>query len=202
MASRLSMFVSTLALSAIGLGTACASDPVRPPIEDDRRSGPVGTSAGGSPGTSDGGVQPIRDAGGLCTDLQGSSAIVDEIALVDDFIGAGGPLADGTYNIIEARLYLGNTGSGLPGPTNRSYQGSIRISDTRYESVLVTRTGGVAGPEVRTSGTLTGDGTTGATLALTCPSPAQDRYTYSATANGLTLSNPVTRVTFVYAKAP
>jgi hypothetical protein len=193
---------TTWALVLLGLA-ACASDPVRPPNEGDRKSGPTGTGGGSGGGTKDGGTTPDTDSGlGTCTDLTNKGAVVDENAIAGDFVGTGGAILDGTYDVIEARLYLGAGSTAVPGPTNRSYKGTIRVEGTTYESVLVTQTGGVDAPEVRTKGTLTADGTSAATLALSCPSASQERLNYSVSGTGLTLSNAASRVTFVYAREP
>jgi hypothetical protein len=180
---------------------ACKSDPVRPPHEGDRESGPGGAGGGATgPVVADSGTTPTAD-GGTCNDLAVTGDLVDENAIAGDFAGTGGAILDGTYNLIEAQLYLGGSSTATPGPTNRSYKGTIHIAGTAYESVLVTQTGGANGAEVRSSGTLTNDGTT-ATLTLTCPAASQERLNYAVTGTGLTLSNAVSRVTFVFAKAP
>jgi hypothetical protein len=194
------LLVVSAALFAFG---GCSKTPVRPPHEGDRSSGPAGGGGEFIPLT-DGGVPGVLTDGGDagdCTDLANTGLVVDENAVAGDFAAAGGEIADGTYNIVEAQLYLGASG-GFPGPTNRSFQGSIRVTGGKYESVLVTRTAGVAGAEARSEGTLTANGASSATLALTCPTGSEEQLAYSVTATGLTLSNTATRETFVFAKAP
>jgi hypothetical protein len=133
--------------------------------------------------------------------LPNTGVLVDENAVTGDFVPLGGTIADGTYDIVEARRYLGSTGQG--GPTSTTYQGSIRITNTTtYESVIVTATGGAPGIEARETGTLAPNGTTALTLALTCPSASQEQLTYSAANTSLTLSNTVTKVTFTLTKQP
>jgi hypothetical protein len=195
--------VLVLLLAAIVCAAvACSSDPVRPAYEDGRQSGPSGGSGGGGATLSDAGGRIASDAGdaGACTDLANTGLVVDETAVNTDFVGVGGSIVDGTYNIVEVRLYVG--ASGTPGPTNRTHQGSIRVTGSTYESVIVARTAGGPAPEVRNQGTLSPNGTNAATLELTCPTTSQEQLTYSAATNTLTIFNSGTKLAFTMTKRP
>jgi len=194
----------SLAALALGALFACEEDPVRPPTTGDGPTQPGGAlgAGGGVPG--DGG-SPFDggDDGGSCTSLAPGGAQVDQTRLVDDPpLGTGGPLLDGTYDLIEARLYVGV--SGLPGLTGNRYQGSLRLTGTAAERALVvfTNANGLSTSSF-VRGTLTASGPN-ATLAVTCPGPQQESYSVAVANAGatLTLVNQVTKEAFVWSKRP
>jgi hypothetical protein len=178
---------------------ACEDEPTRPPVASDVRPN-LGAGGGSSPG--DGGVG-AGDAGdaGSCTDLPNTGAEVPQNAVIDDLAtGTGGTVADGIYDLAEARILQGS--SGLPGPTGFSYQGSIRLTGQAYERVLILKTSGGASSETRSSGTFVPTGTSAA-ITITCPavSPAE-QVTYTAGADRLTVSNLITKESFVFTRKP
>jgi hypothetical protein len=183
-------------------GTACEEDPKRPPVLGDGPAQP-GSSVGG--GGGEGGVLPRGDAGdagdgGSCTDLPNTGTEVPQNAVVDDVTpGSGGTIVEGTYNLTEARLLQGP--SALPGPTGYSFQASIRITGQLYERVLVVKSSGGATSETRSTGTFVPNGTS-ATIVLSCPSSNQESVTYSAGSDSLTVSNLITKESFVFTRKP
>lgn len=195
------LFALALAFVAVS-GTACSDDPKRPAVLTD---GPARPGIGAGGGTDDGGSSeagPTTDAGdgGTCTDLENTGFVVDESVVNDDLpAGTGGTVADGTYDITGVRLHQG--AGALPGPTGNSYQGSIRVTGASYERVVVFKSSAGAGSEIRSTGTLTPSGIN-ATIALTCPSPTQEQVTYSVMNDTLTVSNLVTKASFVFTKRP
>jgi hypothetical protein len=157
---------------------------------------------------SDGGTLDANaDGGGTCTDLSTAGTnVVAENAVADTLApGTGGNITDGTYNLIQVTLYQG-TGGG--GPTGNTFQGTIRITGTTFERVLVEQATGGTPVESRVSGTITTSdaGTTSATLALTCPTAAGEQLTYTvvdtAQPISLTLSNLTSKESFVFSKLP
>jgi hypothetical protein len=180
---------------------ACAEDPKRPPYEGDRSASIGGSAGGGGGAPTDGGRSGeagLADDGGSCTDLVNEGVATDVNDVVGDFVGAGGIITDGTYTIVEARRFLG--AGGVPTVTNTSLQGTIRITGSTFERVLVTTVAGVAGQETRARGTFTTNGTNAATINITCPTASDEPQTYSATTNGVTLSNTATKVTLTFTK--
>lgn len=179
----------------------CKDDPVRPPVLSEGADGPSAAGGGGSRdggATEDGGDVPDDLDAGSCTDLENVATAVDQNAVTGDLpAGIGGTVADGVYTLVEARTYLGL--SGVPGPTGITYQTTIRVTGTLFERVLRFESSGGTSSEIRSSGTFTQTGATG-TIALTCPSTNTESVTFSATENGLTLSNLVTKESFVFAR--
>lgn len=194
------LFALSLAFVAAA-APACSDDPKRPAVLADETAPP---RTSGSIGGGDGGSKPGPTAddpdGGACTDLENTGPLVDESVVNEELpAGAGGEIADGTYDITDVRLHQGL--SALPGPTGASYQGSIRVTGTTYERVVVFKSSTGAGSEVRSAGTFTPSGIN-ATIALTCPSPTQEQVTYSVLNDTLTVSNLVTKASFVFTKRP
>jgi hypothetical protein len=197
---RKPIFLLVAALSAAMFGSACGDDPKRPAPGIEGRYQPGNAAAGGG-GSTDGGVADASDGGdaGACTNLSNTGTVVDLNAVNDDLPpGTGGTVLDGTYDIVEARLYQGL--AGVPGLTGTTYQGSIRITGPTFERVVIVRT--AAGPsETRSTGTFAASGTS-ATIGLTCPVAAQEQLAYSVLNNSLTLSNHATKESFVFARQP
>lgn len=197
--ASVSLLIAIAACAA--LGVACSDEaPKRPPVlGEGPASPPVG---GGGTGGGDGGV---RDSGGdsgdagSCTSLDNSGDQIDQSAVNDELpAGTGGTVLDGVYNLTEARVYLG--AAGTPGPTGIKLKETIRITGTAYERVLgFTSSGGSS--EIRSSGSFTQTGTTGV-IALTCPSQNQEQVTYTVGNNILTVSNIVTKESYVFLKQP
>lgn len=192
-------FALALAFAAVS-GTACSDDPTRPAVLTDGPARPGVAGGGGDGGSSEAGPTTDAGDGGTCTDLENTGFVVDESVVNDELpAGTGGAIADGTYDITGVRLHQGV--AALPGPTGSSYQGSIRVTGATYERVLVFKSSAGAGSEVRSTGTLTPSGIN-ATIALTCPSPTQEHVTYSVLNDTLTVSNLVTKASFVFTKRP
>jgi hypothetical protein len=189
--------LGALALTS-ALGTAgCHKKIDMPPHEGDRSSGPSGGGEGtAAPTLTDGGLLVDGDAG-LCTDLDIVAPLVDEDGQNGDFTGSGGTITDGTYDIVEAHVYLGP--SGIGGPTSTTYQGAFRINGTAIEDAVITTAPGSPAAETTESGTLTPSGTDAtATLVLVCPFAASETISYSSPGSGsLTLYFPTKKVAFV-----
>lgn len=187
------------------LTTACKEDPKRPPIESEGPADPgIGGVGGGNGGdasvAADGGIPDSGEAdGGACTDLETTGAVIDQLGIVGDPPpGSGGTITDGTYDITNAQVFVGM--GGLGGATGVSYQGSIRITGPILERFV--RTTSSAGTiESRTTGTLQPSGVN-ASLALSCPSSAQEQVTYTASDTTLTTTNLVTKESFTFTKKP
>jgi hypothetical protein len=196
---RTSLFVPLAAAAFASFGACSSEAPKRPAVLTDGTGGPTvsGGSGGGDAGPSDAGVVDSGD-GGACTDLETSSVEVDQNAVTGDVpAGTGGTITDGEYDLTDATVYVGV--SGLPGPTGTRYRETLRITGTKLERVLVITTSAGATSTTASSGLLMPSGTS-ATIALTCPAGLQETVTYSATATGLTLSNLVTKESFVFSK--
>lgn len=199
------MRLPLLLLLGAALGASFAAckheEPNRPAVLTDGPAGPVsGGSAGGSSdaGTTTDGAVATTDAGdgGVCTDLEGASAEVDQNAVAGDVpAGTGGAITDGTYDLTEASVYVGL--AGIPGPTGTRIKEALRITGTKLERVESTVNSAGATSSGAGSGTITVTQTS-ATIVLTCPSGNQETVTYTATATGLTLSNLGTKESRVY----
>jgi hypothetical protein len=185
---------------AIATLLACEDETTRPPPAVYGKTDP-GTNAGGGQPGSDAGTDAGSDAG-ACTTLTITGNRVDQLGIVGEPPpGTGGTVLDGTYDMIEAQLYLPD--GGAPGVTGNSFRGSLRISGSTVErSVIFT---GNAGGDSRSvvRGTLTVSGANG-TYAIACPSLAQESLAVSVPDGGasLTLSNQVTKEAFVWSKRP
>lgn len=182
---------------------ACQDDPERPPAAGDLPQAPPlgggagGGGGGGGGGTGDGGV-PLDGGGdgGTCTALASDGVVVDQNGVVGDApTGSGGAIQDGTYELTAATVYVG--AAGTPGPTGQQIQGALRIAGAAFERVQRQGTAGATPEEVRSSGTLSANGTT-LTLRTSCPLAAQDQATYSVVANTLVVTSLVTRESYTF----
>lgn len=184
------------------LGVACKDDPTRPPASTEGSSSPPVGGGGSVASPSDAGGTNDGDGGdaGSCTTLSNTGTPVDQNAFVDDLPpGTGGTLADGTYDLVQAELY---GTQGVPGLTNTTYQGSIRITGSTFERVLLVRSSNNAITELDATGTITPSGANNAVISLTCPVPSQEQVTYTVTDASLTLSNLTTKELFRFTKQP
>lgn len=198
---KLSLFFVSFLVVAVAVFTGACSDdePKRPPVYNGGPSGPV---SGGSMPAFDGGISEagLGTDAGTCTDLVNAGVAVDQQAVADELVaGTGGTVSDGSYNLTEAKIYVGVAGT--PGPTNTTYRETIRIAAPTYERVLVFTSSGGTSSEIRSSGTFTQTGSTGS-ISLTCPSVNTEQVTFSATAQTLTVSNIVTKESFTYVLQP
>ena len=193
-----------LAIVAAALfGGACKEDEPRPPVAANEPASPGVGASGGGGGTrdasiADGGADAAD--GGACTDLAVGGGLIDQLAVNDDPPrGSGGTIVDGVYDLTDVRVYQG--AAGLPGPTGTSYQGSIRITGTTFERVLVFQTSAGPSTEIRSSGTFTANATN-ATIALSCPTASQEQVTYSVTDSSVAFTNLVTKESFTFVRQP
>jgi hypothetical protein len=183
------------------VAAACHKELEKPPHEGDRNSGPSGGAAGTEPPTTAGGdaATPLADGG--CTDLEITGTVVDEQAVNGDFIATGGDLLDGTYDLVQAQLYLGP--SGLGGTTSTTYQGSVRINGTSYESAIITTAPGAPTTADRELGVIAPDGSdAGVGLVISCPSTVSESLSYSSNSGNLTLYFPTTKLALVLRQRP
>ena len=191
-----------LACFLFGVGTtalvgACNDDePKRPAVTTGGKAQPGG---GSSSGSGDGGTTPGEDSdsGLACTDLENTGPLVDQVRVNDDLpIAKGGTIEDGTYDLSQANLYVGLTG--VAGPSGNTYRGSLRITGTKFERVIIFQSS-AGTSESRVSGDLIVNGENG-TIALTCPFGTQEQVSFTMTDSSLTLANLVTNELFVFNK--
>lgn len=177
----------------------CAEEPTRPPVEGSSGSPRIGGGAGGSDSVArDGGSSIDGGDAGACTELAITGGVVPQQILTGDVpSGLGGGIADGTYDLTEAVLYGGP--SALPGPSGASYRGSIRVAGQSFERRVVFTSSGGAVAETSIRGTLAVSGASG-TLSIACPFATQEQVTFTATGNGLVLSNLVTKESFGFTR--
>jgi hypothetical protein len=205
---RVASAIALLSIAAAAGGSAaCSSDAPKPPYENS--TGPAQPGVGGSGGgTGDGGnrdsgTTPVSDGGDAattCTALVNSGALVDQMAIADNFPnGTGGTILDGIYVISDAKVYVGI--GGQPGLTNNSYQGAISITGQTYERVLFFKNSGGVATETRVSGTIVPNAVN-ATIALACPNEIQESVTFTVGTNILTIGNIVTKEVFIFTKKP
>lgn len=204
---RVPVFVMTCALFGAATVFACDDEePKRPPVTESGAPAPGSGASGGNPDAS----SPPTDAGGdastACTNLENTGSLVDQNSFADDPpVATGGAVLDGTYDLIEARLYRS---SGVPGLTGTSYLGSMRITgagttNTILERVMSITTSGASAATTSTSrGVMNLPGGTTGTIVLSCPFGAQESIAYSVVGNDLTLTNLTTNESFVYTKQP
>jgi hypothetical protein len=183
---------------------ACQDDPTRPPPEGVGSSPPGSGIGGGGSRTSDASTEAGTDAG-VCTTLDIGGAQVDQQGILGDPpAGSGGAIVDGTYDMVEARLYVGDAGT--PGVTGNRFQASLRVTGGTVErSVIFTgNAGGSARSFVRGTLTRTTPTDPNGTYAIACPKEAQESLAISVLNSGanLTLTNQVTKEAFVWSKRP
>lgn len=174
-----------------------------PPAGEPSNVNPVGGGGGG--GGSDASTS-LPDAGtdtdaGSCTDLVLTGAVNDEEAVADTAPpGAGTVITDGTYNLINAQVFVGGSQAG---PTGNTYRATIRITNgTTFERVVVYAAAAGGTPTTtRSRGVITTVGVN-ATLSLSCPVSAQEQFSFTATATQLVLTDLVTKRQLTYARAP
>jgi hypothetical protein len=155
---------------------------------------PGGGGTGNDGGGGDGGG---ATDGGTCTTLANTGLLVDQVGFVGDPpAGQGGVILDGTYDLNEARLYVG---SGNPAPSGTTFRGSIQVTGTVVDRVTVITP--LQGPatQVNERGTLSASGVN-VTYATSCPSPRQYIYGYTIVGSNITLSDLVTKESFIYVR--
>lgn len=194
------VFLLSAAICAALVGVACKDDPNRPPASTEGSSSPPVGGGGSVTNPSDAGRSDDAGDAGSCAALSNTGTPVDQNSFVEDLpAGTGGTLVDGTYDLIAAELY---ETQGVPGLTGTSYQGSIRITGTTFERVLVVRGSNNTATELDVTGTITPSGTSNAVLSLTCPVPSQEQITFTVADTALTLSNLTTKELFRFRKQP
>src|SRR5690606_39693 len=141
-------FVFAVTLSA----AACKDDPERPPAASDTGQATGGGSGGGGGGpggdgggSSSGGEGGGGDSGAACNALVNDANVIDQNGIVGDpLTGTGGTIADGTYELTTAEVYVG--GGGVPGPTGVTYRGVLRITGGQIERVTAVQANQGAAP--------------------------------------------------------
>jgi hypothetical protein len=187
------------------LGMACKEDPKRPPVGEGA-AGPIANAGGATSGDGgedddDGGDADGGEGGaGACTDVAITGAVVDLLAVADNPPpGLGGTIAEGTYTLTDARLYAGI--GALPGPTNTSYQGTIRATGQTFERAIIFRGSNGSVQESRASGAFFPGAVNGnAAIALDCPSAIQEGVTFTATGNNVTITDNASKVSLTFSR--
>lgn len=180
-----------------GVLAACAEEEPRPPLLSGGGGG--GNIGGGSSGPTRDGSADAADASGdagTCTELVNSGILVDQLAVTGDPLpGSGGAITDGTYELNDARVYVG--AGGLPGSTGATYQSTLRVAGTSFERV--TRFVGAGGipAETRSVGTLA-IAAAQVTFSVTCPAPTQEVYAFGVTNATVTFTSATTRESLSY----
>jgi hypothetical protein len=182
---------------------ACKEDEKRPPATTDTgqaTSSGVGGGGGGSSG--EGGVLDSGDSdsggdAGSCNALDNDGNVVDQNRIVGDPpTGTGGQIADGTWELTEAALYVG--AGGTPGPSGVTFKGVLRLTLGKLERVTEMTANQGANPiTTRTFGDLVAGGSS-FTVTQSCPAPFQDQYTYSVVNNTLNITSLITKESFTF----
>lgn len=192
-----------LLFAASSLAFSCKDDPDWPPPGGGTGEaiGSSGSGGGGGDGggRGEGGALDSGDGGdgGVCTDLANDGIVVDQNRIVGDPpTGTGGQIADGTYSLTQADVYVG--AAGVPGPSGVTFQGAMRLTQGTLERVLRQQANQTATPtESRSTGPLTARGTT-FTVVQSCPAQFQDQYTYSVLNNTLNITSLLTKESFTF----
>lgn len=184
---------------------ACKGDPDRPPATGDTGEAPTtgpggggGNNGEGGAGDSGGGKLDAGDgAAAACNTLVDDGNVVDQNRVVTDPpTGTGGTIADGTYELTSADVYV--SAGGTPGPSGVTFRGVLRLTSGKLERVTeMTPNQGATPVESRTFGDLTAGGTT-FTVLQSCPVALQDQYTYSVQGNTLNITSLSTRESFTF----
>lgn len=192
-----------LFLVATVVAPGCKDDDSRPPVANDIGNSPTGGGGGGGGGAGDGGNG--ADSGGLdsgsdagaCNALPNDGNVVDQNRVVGEPpTGTGGTIADGTYELTGAEVYVG--ASGVPGPSGVTYQGVLRLANGKLERVTtMTPSQGATPIETRTFGDLVAGGTS-FTVTQSCPAPFQDQFTYSVLNTTLNITSLITKESFTF----
>jgi hypothetical protein len=195
-----SLLSSCLVALALAASVACQEDEPRPPPAGDLpQAPPLGVGAGGGGGGGGEGGAGGADGGldaGACTDLSNEGIVVDQNGVIGDPpTGVGGAVAEGTYELTAASIYVG--AGGTPGPTGIQIQGALRLQGGTFVRVHERALQGQPPQEARTSGSFASGGTT-FSLATDCPSVAADDLSYSVVANTLVLTSLVTRESYTF----
>jgi hypothetical protein len=197
----LGRFAVPLGLLIFSLG--CEEEPKKPPVGGEGAANPVAAIGGGGSGADGGGVRDSgADAAAVCTTVLITGGVIDELAASGEPPpAAGGTLVDGTYDLTDARYYVGS--AGIPGVTGRSYQSTIRITSAGqvYERAELLKSASGATTETRSSGSFLPTGVTG-TIAWTCPAATQDKVSFTAAGNNLIITDLVTKTALTFTKKP
>lgn len=187
--------------SSLGLAVACEDEEPRPAPASDipvQPGGPPGGGGGGGEGGASDAAAEGSEAGATCHALTVTGPVVDLFAVVSEPpAGAGGAVADGEYDLTEARIY-GVAGGGA---TDVTLQGALRVDSTSstMDRVLVRQAAGVP----QESRVTLAYATSGANLttSITCPAGGgQEQATYTATGTTLVITNVVTRESYVFTR--
>lgn len=181
---------------------ACKGDPDRPPVSGDTGESPTNGAGGGGGNrdgsASEGGSADSGDgAAAACNTLVNDGNVVDQNRIVTDApTGTGGTIADGTYELTAADIYV--SAGGTPGPSGVTYRGVLRLTSGKLERVMeMTPNQGATPIEARSFGELTAGGST-FTVLQSCPAQFQDQYTYSVQGNTLNITSKITSESFTY----
>lgn len=180
---------------------ACKEDESRPAVAGDTGQygggGVGGGSSSGGGGDGGGSVDAGVDSGAVCNTLTNDGNVVDQNRVVGDpQTGTGGTIPDGTYELTQAQVYVG--ASGTPGPSGVTYRGVLRLTSGKLERVTeLTASQGATPIETRTFGDLVAGGSS-FTVTQTCPAPFQDQYTYSVLNDTLNITSLITKESFTF----
>lgn len=191
-------------LAASVTALACQEDEKRPPAASDLgqpSGGGAGGGGGGGGGDSGVATDAGTDAGTACHTLTNDGNVVERERIVGEPPPAiGGTIADGTYELTVAQVYVAAAAGVTAGPTGELYQGVLRVSNQalRLERITKAQANQTATPiETRTLGDLAASGTN-LTVNQTCPTFFTDQYTYSVQNNTLNITSVTTKESFTF----
>lgn len=196
--------VLALLLAGSAVVFACQEDEKRPPNATDTGQfggiggggGSSGSSGEGGAGDGGAGAGDAGDAGSCNTFTNDGNAVEQDRIVGDPPTGTGGSITDGTYELTQARLYVG--ASGTPGPSGVTYRAVLRLTNGKLERTTSMQANQGATPiETRTFGDLVAGGST-FTVTQSCPTPFQDQYTYSVVTNTLNITSLITKESFTF----
>jgi hypothetical protein len=121
------------------LTTACSSEDAQPGTGGSSTTGSGGaggeTSAGGQGGTGGAGGGTGGAGGTVCAGHDAEAPAVEAVYVAEDIPkGIGGPVADGTYHLVEQRRYTGP--GGMTGPAGAMWQETAIWSATEVKTVV------------------------------------------------------------------
>jgi hypothetical protein len=178
----------------IAMAVACTNFTDHPPPAGSTgsTSGGAGTGGGSDAGkdasSADASTDGSTTDAGTCTSLPNTASPVVRLYVVGDAPAmTGGAIADGIYDVTDAKVYVGPTGP--TGTTGLTEKVSVKIAGTVMEAAV--EISGAGASKTLTSKVTLATNATALTTTQTCPTPgAPVASEYTATATTLTISSP------------